>query len=140
MMAANAPRVDRAPFGVMDDGTAVERITLRADVKMHFWVDARSGFLAGAQQQKKPVPVRPAKVIVPDLDQSYQLDRQDGALALDGSRRLGPTRSEEAKRGWDWHNELSALSLELRRELDALADDKARMVLLKDVRRVLEKR
>ena len=54
-------------------------------------------------------------------------------------RSLEPVRTEEAKRGWDWHNELSALSLELRRTLDQAQSDKARMALLKDLRRVLEK-
>jgi len=28
-MATNAPRIDRAPFGRMPDGTVVERIVLR---------------------------------------------------------------------------------------------------------------
>ena len=28
-MATHAPRIDRAPFGVMADGTAVDRVTLR---------------------------------------------------------------------------------------------------------------
>ncbi len=63
-----------------------------------------------------------------------------GALAIGGTPRLGPARKEEAKQGWDWHNELSALSLELRRILDQTHDDKTRMALLKDMRRVLEKR
>jgi hypothetical protein len=67
-------------------------------------------------------------------------DRADGARAIGGTPRLGPVRTEEAKQGWDWHNELSALSLELRRILDQAQDDKARMALLKDMRRVLEKR
>ena len=49
-------------------------------------------------------------------------------------------RTEEAKQGWDWHNELSALSLELRRILEETPNDKARMALLKDMRRLLEKR
>jgi hypothetical protein len=82
----------------------------------------------------------PAKVIVPDLDQRYQLDRAAGALSLGGTPRLEPVRTEEARQGWDWHNELSALSLDLRRILDEAHNDKARMALLKDMRRVLEKR
>jgi hypothetical protein len=81
----------------------------------------------------------PAKVIEPDLDQSYQLDCAAGALAIGSTPRLGPVRTEEAKQGRDWHNELSALSLELRRILDQAQNDKARMALLRDMRRVLEK-
>lgn len=120
---------------------------------LHDWVKARlpirrglflihgeTEALAGMREKVLTLGLEPAKVIVPDLDQRYRLDRIEGALAMESGRRLGTARSEEAKRGWDWHNELSALQLELRNQLDTLGDDKARMVLLKDMRRVLEKR
>jgi metallo-beta-lactamase family protein len=105
-----------------------------------FLIHGETEALAGMRENVLPLGLEPSKVIVPDLDQRYRLDRAEGALAMESGRRLSPTRSEEAKRGWDWHNELSALSLELRRQLDELEDDKARMGLLKDMRRVLEKR
>jgi metallo-beta-lactamase family protein len=105
-----------------------------------FLIHGETDALAGMRENVLALGLEPAKVIVPELDQRYRLDRKEGALALEDGRRLEPMRSEEAKRGWDWHNELSALSLELRRQLDELADDKARMGLLKDMRRVLEKR
>ena len=101
---------------------------------------ARPRALAGMRENVLTLGLDPATVIVPELDQRYQLDRADGALAIGGTPRLGPVRTEEAKQGWDWHNELSALSLELRRILDQAQDDKTRMALLKDMRRVLEKR
>ncbi|HEX6120003.1 MAG TPA: hypothetical protein VFZ03_11200, partial [Dongiaceae bacterium] len=66
--------------------------------------------------------------------------RAAGALAMGGTPRLEPVRKEQAEQGWDWHNELSSLSLDLRRILDQTHDDKARMAVLKDMRRVLEKR
>jgi hypothetical protein len=84
--------------------------------------------------------LEPERVIVPDLDQSYQLDCAAGALALGGTPRLGPMRTEEARQGWDWHNEHSALSLDLRRILDRAQSDEERLRILKDMRRVLEKR
>ena len=105
-----------------------------------FLIHGETAALAGMRENVLSLELDPDKVILPDLDQRFRLDRKEGALALEDGRRLGPTRSEEAKRGWDWHNELSALSLELRRQLDELGDDKARMALLKDLRRVLEKR
>src|SRR3546814_18554350 len=74
------------------------------------------------------------------LFRSYQLDRAAGALAIGGKPRLEPVRTEEAKQGWDWHNELSALQLELRRILDQAQNDKTRMALLKDMRRVLDRK
>ncbi len=104
-----------------------------------FLIHGETEALAAMRDNVLALGLDPAKVIVPELDQRYRLDRVEGALALESGRRLGNTRAEEARRGWDWHNELSALSLELRRQLDELEDDKARMVLLKDMRRVLEK-
>jgi metallo-beta-lactamase family protein len=108
-----------------------------------FLVHGETAALAAMRENMLSLGLAPERVILPDLDQRFQLDRPDleggGALALDGARRLGPTRSEEAQRGWDWHNELSAVSLDLRRQLDELTDDEERMRLLKDLRRMLEK-
>jgi metallo-beta-lactamase family protein len=105
-----------------------------------FLIHGETSALAGMRANVLSLGLAPERVIVPDLDQRYQLDRKEGALAIGSTPRLGPVRKEEAKQGWDWHNELSALSLELRRILDEAKDDKARMALLKDMRRVLEKR
>jgi metallo-beta-lactamase family protein len=110
-----------------------------------FLIHGETAALAAMRENVLPLGLDPERVIVPELDQRFQLDRVEGAIALEDrtgevGKRLGPTRTEEAKRGWDWHNELSAISLDLRRELDGLGDDKARMALLKDLRRVLEKR
>jgi metallo-beta-lactamase family protein len=105
-----------------------------------FLIHGETAALAGMRENVLSLGLDPDKVIVPDLDQRYQLDHPAGALAIGGTPRLEPLRKEEAKQGWDWHNELSALTLELRRILDQAHDDKARMALLKDMRRVLEKR
>ena len=105
-----------------------------------FLIHGETAALAGMRENVLSLGLEPDKVIVPDLDQRYELDRVAGALAIPSTPRLEPARTEEAKQGWDWHNELSALSLELRRILDGAQNDKARMALLKDMRRVLEKR
>lgn len=105
-----------------------------------FLVHGETSALEGMRENVLALGLDPERVILPDLDQRFQLDRLDGALALEDGRRLEPARSEEVKRGWDWHNELSAVSLDLRRQLDSLPDDKTRMNLLKDLRRMLEKR
>lgn len=105
-----------------------------------FLIHGETEALAAMRENVLALGLDPAKVIVPDLDQQYRLDRPEGATVIESDRRLGPTRSDEAKRGWDWNNELSALQLELRRQLDDLSDDKTRMVLLKDMRRVLDRR
>ncbi|MEZ5833744.1 MAG: MBL fold metallo-hydrolase [Dongiaceae bacterium] len=105
-----------------------------------FLIHGETEALAGMRDSVLGLGLDPKTVIIPDLDERYQLDRLAGALSLGGTPRLEPVRTEEAKQGWDWHNELSALSLELRQILDQAENDKARMALLKDMRRVLEKR
>jgi metallo-beta-lactamase family protein len=105
-----------------------------------FLIHGETAALAGMRENVLSLGLEPDKVIVPELDQRYELDRAAGALAIPSTPRLEPVRTEEAKQGWDWHNELSAFSLELRRILDGVQSDKARMALLKDMRRVLEKR
>ena len=104
-----------------------------------FLVHGETTALAAMRDNVLSLGLEPERVILPELDQRFQLDREAGALALEDGRRLSPAGADAVKRGWDWHNELSAVSLDLRRELDELADDKARMALLKDLRRMLEK-
>lgn len=105
-----------------------------------FLIHGETAALAGMRENVLSLGLDPERIVLPDLDQRYQLDRQAGALLLEDGRRLEPSRSDEAKSGWDWHNELSAVSMDLRRQLDALGDDKARLALLKDLRRMLAKK
>lgn len=104
-----------------------------------FLVHGETEALAGMRDAALALGMPAERVIVPELDQRFQLDRAAGPLLREDGRRLPAVRAEEARRGWDWHNELSAVSLDLRRQLDELEDDKARMALLKDLRRLLEK-
>jgi metallo-beta-lactamase family protein len=127
--------------GHADRGDLLAWVKARLPIRRGlFLIHGETEALAGMRDNVLTLGLDPDKVVVPDLDQRYRLDRAAGALAMGGTPRLEPVRTEEAKRGWDWHNELSALSLELRRTLDQAANDKARMALLKDLRRVLDKR
>jgi metallo-beta-lactamase family protein len=127
--------------GHADRGDLLAWVKARLPIRRGlFLIHGETAALAGMRENVLSLGLDPAAVIVPDLDQRYRLDRAAGALAIGGAPRLEPVRTEEAKQGWDWHNELSALSLELRRILEQAEDDKARMALLKDMRRVLEKR
>jgi metallo-beta-lactamase family protein len=105
-----------------------------------FLIHGETSALAGMRDNVLALDLPPDKVIVPDLDQRYQLDRAAGALPIGGTPRLSPTRKEEAKQGWDWHNELYVLSSELRQRLEDAPSEKERMALLKDLRRVMTKR
>ncbi len=127
--------------GHADRGDLLAWVKARLPIRCNlFLIHGETSALAGMRENVLTLGLDRERVIVPDLDQRYQLDRTAGARAIGGTPRLEPARKEEARQGWDWHNELSALSLELRRTLDEAQDDKRRMALLKDMRRVLEKR
>ena len=80
------------------------------------------------------------RINVPELDQAFRLDL-DRAQAIEAERRrLTSAKSEEARQGWDWHNELSALTFELRHRLGEIEDDKERLRLLDGLRRVMGKK
>lgn len=95
--------------------------------------------LAGMKQGLAALGIDPGRIAVPELDQRFLIDREKGALLLaEGEVRLKNAAAEVAKKGWDWHNELSALTIDLQRRLRELETDKSRMELLKQVRRSIK--
>lgn len=75
------------------------------------------------------------RVIEPTLDDIFDLMAEvPGPRLRPGPRRL---RAEEVGR-FDWHNDLSKLWLDISEELDHAADDKARNVVIRRLRRALE--
>jgi hypothetical protein len=80
-------------------------------------------------------------VIIPALDQRFALDPEKGAIPLESERRrLSSERAEEARRGWDWTNDLAALNLDLKGYLQDLPNDKERQQTLREFRRLMERR
>jgi metallo-beta-lactamase family protein len=73
-----------------------------------------------------------AKIFTPQLDDRVDLLAQH--VELPKARRLPPEKVGRP----DWHNTYSALTLDLRRRLDALGDDAARESLLAQLRAILE--
>jgi metallo-beta-lactamase family protein len=75
------------------------------------------------------------KAIIPTIDDSYELTSSGPVYHEPAeARRIAPDRV--ARR--DWHNELSELILDIRDELDKAADEKARNVVIRRLRRALE--
>jgi metallo-beta-lactamase family protein len=105
-----------------------------------FLTHGEESSLAAMKEGVAALGVPGSRVVVPDLDQVFRLDLDSPALITTALARLTGAKANEAKRGWDWHNELSALALDLRHRLGQFNDDKERMSLLKDLRRVMEKR
>ncbi len=76
-----------------------------------------------------------AQVFRPILDDVYELTSAT-PMPIDGGhrRRLAP----EAVVALDWHNDMSELILDINDRIDAAADDRARGVIIRRLRRALE--
>lgn len=75
------------------------------------------------------------EVITPQLDDEFDLlENGAGVVQKHAPRRLTP----EAVTSPDWHNDLAQFSLDLRESLEKCADEKARKVVLRRLRRALD--
>jgi metallo-beta-lactamase family protein len=69
------------------------------------------------------------------LDDIYELSTSEPRmLDVDHRRRLAP----EAVTHLDWHNEMSELMLDINDKVAAAADDRARGVVIRRLRRALQ--
>jgi metallo-beta-lactamase family protein len=85
-----------------------------------------------ARVAERTVPA--AQVFIPILDDVYELTtREPTPLDVTRRRRLAP----EAVVALDWHNEMSELILEINAAVEAAADDRARGVIVRRLRRAL---
>lgn len=75
------------------------------------------------------------RIVVPQLDDVVDLSAGEGSVKF---RPVPHRLPGESLRGLDWHNDLAELSLDLRDRLERAADDKARGVILRRIRRALE--
>jgi metallo-beta-lactamase family protein len=106
-----------------------------------FLVHGEEGALLAQQQALLELGLPAKQVVIPALDQRYELDQQQGAVLVEtGKRRLTPEKAEEARKGWDWTNDLAALNLDLKTYLQDLPTDKSRQQTLKEFRRLMERR
>ncbi len=75
------------------------------------------------------------RIIVPQLDDVVDLAAGEGKVSF---RPVPHRLPGESLRGLDWHNDLAEFSLDLRDRLEGAADDKARGVILRRLKRALE--
>ena len=76
-----------------------------------------------------------ARLFIPILDDVYELSTVAATpMDVDRRRRLAP----EAVVSLDWHNDMSELILDINARLDAAADDRARGVIIRKLRRALD--
>ncbi len=100
-----------------------------------FLVHGEEPALAGLSQRIAERTVPAAKVFTPLLDDIYELT-SEAPTPIDVShrRRLEPA----AVVNLDWHNDMSKLILDINDAIEAAADDRARGVVIRRLRRALE--
>jgi metallo-beta-lactamase family protein len=126
--------------GHADRGDLLDWVRARLPIARGvFPIHGEDAALEGMRQGVIGLGVPETKINVPELDQTYRLDLAQAQLIEGDARRLTVAKAAEAREGWDWHNELSAITLDLRHRLGLIEDDKQRMALLKDLRRVMGK-
>jgi metallo-beta-lactamase family protein len=100
-----------------------------------FLVHGEEPALAGLFNRVVERIVPAAKVFTPILDDVYELSTP-APTPVDAShrRRLAP----EAVVALDWHNDMSKLILDINDRIEAAADDRARGVIIRKLRRALD--
>jgi metallo-beta-lactamase family protein len=119
------------------DGSALTRwIAARRPIERGvFLVHGEEPAITGLAERIAERIVPAAKLFQPVLDDIYELSTASPHL-LDVAhrRRLAP----EAVTHLDWHNEMSELVLDINDRIAAVADDRARGVIIRRLRRALE--
>ncbi len=119
------------------DGSEIARwIAARRPIERGlFLVHGEEPAIAGLADRVAERIIPAAKVFQPLLDDTYELSTAAPRL-VDAThrRRLAP----EAVTHLDWHNDMSKLVLDINDQIEAAADDRARGVIIRRLRRALE--
>jgi metallo-beta-lactamase family protein len=100
-----------------------------------FLVHGEEPALAGLSDRLAERIVPSANVFVPILDDIYELDASAPTpIDVTHRRRLAP----EAVVSLDWHNDMSRLILDINDRIEAAADERARGVIIRRLRRALD--
>ncbi len=119
------------------DGSEVARwIAARRPISRGvFLVHGEEGAISGLSGRIAERIVPSAKIFHPILDDAFELTTTTPTLLETlRRRRLAP----EAVVNLDWHNDMSRLILDINDRMDATADDRARGILIRKLRRALE--
>jgi metallo-beta-lactamase family protein len=102
-----------------------------------FLVHGEETALAGLQARIAERIVPEARIFLPVLDDAYDLATTSPTPHDVGRRRM---LAPEAVVSLDWHNDMSALVLDINDAVENAADDRARGVVIRRLRRALEER
>jgi metallo-beta-lactamase family protein len=134
-VAARIRRID--DYSGHADGPELARwIAARRPIRRGvFPVHGEERGLAGLSERIAERTVPAAQVFSPILDDIYELTTPAPTpIDVSHRRRLSP----EAVVGLDWHNDMSKLILDINDRIDAAADDRARGVIIRRLRRALD--
>ncbi len=100
-----------------------------------FLVHGEEPSLAGLSERIAERTVPAARIFIPILDDIYELTTSAPTpIDVTHRRRLAP----EAVVALDWHNDMSKLILDINERIEAAADDRARGVIIRKLRRAIE--
>ena len=100
-----------------------------------FLVHGEEPALSGLSERIAERTVPAAQIFRPILDDIYELSTSAPTpIDVTHRRRLAP----EAVVALDWHNDMSKLILDINDRIEAAADDRARGVIIRSLRRALE--
>jgi metallo-beta-lactamase family protein len=100
-----------------------------------FLVHGEERGLAGLTERIAERTVPAAKIFAPLLDDIYELtNKAPTPIGVNLRRRLAP----EAVVNLDWHNDMSKLILDINDAVEAAADDRARGVIIRRLKRALQ--
>jgi metallo-beta-lactamase family protein len=119
------------------DGNEIARwIAARRPIRRGvFLVHGEETAIAGLAERLAERIIPAAKLFQPVLDDIYELSTAAPTLLdVTHRRRLAP----EAVTHLDWHNDMSKLVLDIGDRIEAAADDRARGVLIRRLRRALD--
>ncbi len=100
-----------------------------------FLVHGEEAAIAGLAERVAERIIPAARLFQPVLDDIYELSGTEPRL-LDVARRRRLT--PEAVTHLDWHNDMSGLILDINERIEAAADDRARGVIIRRLRRALD--
>ncbi|MDH6256470.1 MBL fold metallo-hydrolase [Bradyrhizobium sp. BR13661] len=119
------------------DGPELERwIAARRPIRRGlFIVHGEEHALGGLQNRIAERTLPTARIFAPMLDDVYDLSTAaPTSIDVARRRRLAP----DAVVNLDWHNDMSKLILDINDQIEAAADDRARGVIVRRLRRALE--
>ena len=121
--------------GHADGSELVQWIAARRPVRRGlFLVHGEEPAIAGLAERIAERIIPTARIFQPLLDDIYDLSAAAPIPREPGRRRLAP----EAVVALDWHNDMSKLVLDINDRIEAAADDRARGVIIRRLRRALD--